>query len=150
MAVSGLLQRLRPAGAPGAAGPVAVPAQPEDGALAELAPVFDALAPVIIECDAIRTAAGQAAAEKAADARRDAAAVVADATSRAPAERAVAAAAVQRSGDEVADKLVANAQAAAAQLKIDGAQRLDDLTELVIRNLRARIATGAGPAQVDR
>jgi hypothetical protein len=105
---------------------------------------------VITECDAIRTAAEQAAAEKAADARRDAAAVVADATSRAPAERAVAAAAVQRSGDEVADKLVANAQAAAAQLKIDGAQRLDDLTELVIRNLRARIATGAGPAQVDR
>jgi hypothetical protein len=52
MPVSDLLQRLRPVGAPGAVGPVAVPVHADDVLAAELAPLFDALEPVLTECDA--------------------------------------------------------------------------------------------------
>ncbi|HEX6335364.1 MAG TPA: hypothetical protein VFZ85_00260 [Jiangellaceae bacterium] len=137
MALTDLLQRLRPAGAPGAAAPVAVPAEEEDAAAAELAPVFEALDAVVAECEAIRSSAEQAASDEMAQARRDAEAIVADALSRAPAERAAAAARIHRSGDAAADALREEADAKAARLRMDSGRRLAELTELVVANLRA-------------
>jgi hypothetical protein len=150
MALSDLLQRLRPAGAPGAAAAVAVPAEEEDAAAAELAPVFEALASVVAEGDAIRTSAERAAADEIARARHEAEIALADATSRAPAERAAAAAKIHRSGDAAADALLAEAQEAAARLRIDGGRRVAELTEQVVANLRAGITTPAEPPEVER
>lgn len=150
MPVSNLLQRLRPAGAPGTAGPVAVPAKAEDGPAAELAPVFEALASVISRCDAIRTAAEEAAAAEAASAQRDAATVISDATSRAPAERAAAAARVHQVGDAAADALVVEAQTGATRLEAEGRQRLIELTGVVLSNLRATIAASTQRTSADR
>ncbi|HEU4422476.1 MAG TPA: hypothetical protein VFR67_08030 [Pilimelia sp.] len=149
MALSDLLQRLRPAGAPGAAAPVAVPAEEEDAAAAELAPVFDALEPIVAECEAIRSSAEQAVSGELAQARRDAAAMVADALSRAPAERAAAAARIHRSGDAAADALRADADLTAARLRVEGGERLAALTDLIVANLRAGLADADHPPRVN-
>ncbi|HEU4424982.1 MAG TPA: hypothetical protein VFR67_20835 [Pilimelia sp.] len=148
MALSDLLQRLRPAGAPGAAAPVAVPAEEEDAAAAELAPVFAALEPVVAECEAIRSSAQQTVSDELAQARRDAEAMVADALSRAPAERAAAAARIHRSGDAAADALRAEADTTAARLRAAGGRRLAELTDLVMANLRAGLAGADDPPKV--
>jgi hypothetical protein len=149
MALSDLLQRLRPAGAPGAAAPVAVPAEEEDAAAAELAPVFQALEPVVAECEAIRSSAEQAVSDELARARRDAEAMVANALSRAPAERAAAAAGIHRSGDAAADALRAEADTMAARLRVEGGRRLAELTDLVMANLRAGLADADDPPRVN-
>lgn len=148
MALSDLLQRLRPAGAPGAAAPVAVPAEEEDAAAAELAPVFAALEPVVAECEAIRSSAQQTVSDELAQARRDAEAMVADALSRAPAERAAAAARIHRSGDAAADALRAEADTTAARLRAEGGRRLAELTDLVMANVRAGLAGADDPPKV--
>ena len=112
--------------------------------------VFEALASVISRCDAIRTAAEEAAAAEAASAQRDAATVISDATSRAPAERAAAAARVHQVGDAAADALVVEAQTAAARLEAEGRQRLIELTGVVLSNLRATIAASTQRTSADR
>ncbi|HEX6198152.1 MAG TPA: hypothetical protein VFZ37_19735 [Jiangellaceae bacterium] len=151
MALQDLLNRLRPVGAPGPAGPVAVPAEEEDRAAAELAPVFAALAETAAEADAVRRSATDRAAATTAEAEREAASLVANATSRASAERAAAAARVHASGEEEAAALLAEAKQQAARLKEDSGPRLDELTDLVIANLREHItATDSGPMQVAR
>jgi hypothetical protein len=148
MALSDLLQRLRPAGAPGAAGPVAVPAEEEDATALELAPVFDALAPVLAECAAIRSAAERAGADEVARARREAEALLADAAARAPGERAAAATRIHRSGDAEAEEVLATALAEAERLRAAGQQRLAELTDLVISNIRAGLV-GAATADAE-
>lgn len=137
MALSDLLQRLRPTGAPGPAGPVAVPAEDEDAAAAELAPVFEALAPVLDECEEIRSTAGREAEDEIARSHRDADRLVAEASERSSAERAAAATKVRRSGDAAADALLADAEAAAERLRREGGRRLAELTEQVVANVRA-------------
>ncbi|HEX6577761.1 MAG TPA: hypothetical protein VF082_05280 [Jiangellaceae bacterium] len=149
MPVSDLLQRLRPVGAPGAAGPVAVPVHADDVLAAELEPLFDALEPVLTECDAIRSMAAKTAAAGIAAAEQDARQVIADAASRAPAERAAAAARIRRSADVAADALVADADAAAAQLVAAGRKRLGVLADLVLAHLRATITAGGKPTGGD-
>lgn len=149
MALSDLLQRLRPAGAPGGAAPVAVPAEEEDAAAAELAPVFEALEAVVAECAAIRSSAERAAADEIARARHEAEALVADASSRAPAERAAAAAKIHRSGDAAADALLERARETATRLRVDGDRRLVELIEVVMANLRASIAAETERPGVD-
>jgi hypothetical protein len=145
MPVSDLLQRLRPVGAPGAAGPVAVPTHAEDLVAAELAPLFDALEPVAAECEAIRSAAAKSAAEEIAAAEREAELLVADARSRAPAERAAAAARIRQTADAAADALTADAEATAALVTVRGRERLEELTDLIITHLRATITAGGEP-----
>lgn len=149
MALSDLLQRLRPAGAPGGAAPVAVPAEEEDAAAAELAPVFEALEAVVAECAAIRSSAERAAADEIARARHEAEALVADASSRAPAERAAAAAKIHRSGDAAADALLERARETATRLRVDGDRRLVELIGVVMANLRASIAAETERPGVD-
>jgi hypothetical protein len=150
MALLDLLNRLRPAGAPGPAGPVAVPAEDEDRPAAELAPVFAALAEVVDEAEHIGLAATDSAAAMAAEAEREAAALIANATSRAPAERAAAAAQVHASGDEQGAVVLADARQQAARLKADGMRPLDELTDLVIANLRTQFAVKSEPVQAAR
>lgn len=150
MALQDLLNRLRPAGAPGPAGPVAVPAEEEDREAAELAPVFGALAETVDDTEAVRDAGADRAAAITAEAEKEAAALVANATSRAPGERAAAAARVHEAGDDEAAALLTEAKRQAAQLKADSGQRLDELTELVIANLRAGIAAEPESMQVTR
>lgn len=149
MALSDLLQRLRPAGAPGGAAPVAVPAEEEDAAAAELAPVFEALEAVVAECAAIRSSAERAATDEIARARHEAEALVADASSRAPAERAAAAAKIHRSGDAAADALLERARETATRLRVDGDRRLVELIGVVMANLRASIAAETERPGVD-
>ncbi len=144
MTLSDLLQRLRPAGAPGPAGPVAVPTEDEDAAAAELAPVFEVLAPVLAEYEAIRSAAEEEAEEEIARGHRDAARLVAEASERSSAERAAAATRVRRSGDVAADALLADAEAAAERLRREGRGRLGELTERVVANVRASATAGPG------
>jgi hypothetical protein len=149
MPVSDLLQRLRPVGAPGAAGPVAVPIHAEDVLAAELEPLFDALEPVAAQCESIRAAAARSADEEIAAAQRDAERLIADATSRAPAERAAAAARIRQAADAEADAMTADADRAAARLTASGRQRLGELTDLIITHLRATITAGGGPTTRD-
>jgi phosphoenolpyruvate-protein kinase (PTS system EI component) len=149
MPVSDLLQRLRPVGAPGAAGPVAVPIHAEDVLAAELEPLFDALEPVAAECETIRSSAAASAAEEAAAAQRDTERLIADATSRAPAERAAAAARIRQAADAAADAMTADAEGAAVRLTDVGRERLGDLTDLVITHLRATITAGGRPTARD-
>jgi hypothetical protein len=149
MPVSDLLQRLRPVGAPGAAGPVAVPVHADDVLAAELAPLFDALQPVLTECAAIRSTAAKAAAAEIAAAEQDARRVIADAVARAPAERAAAAARIRRTADVAADALIADADTAAAQLVARGRQRLGALADVVIARLRATITAGGASTAGD-
>lgn len=144
MTLSDLLQRLRPAGAPGPAGPVAVPTEDEDAAAAELEPVFEVLAPVLAEYEAIRSAAEEEAEEEIARGHRDAARLVAEASERSSAERAAAATRVRRSGDVAADALLADAEAAAERLRREGRGRLGELTERVVANVRASATAGPG------
>lgn len=150
MALQDLLNRLRPAGAPGPAGPVAVPAEEEDREAAELAPVFTALAETVDDTEAVRAAGADRAAAITAEAEKEAAALVANATSRAPGERAAAAARVHEAGDDEAAALLTEAKRQAAQLKADSGQHMDELTEIVIANLRARIAAEPESMQVTR
>ena len=149
MPVSDLLQRLRPVGAPGAAGPVAVPVHADDVLATELAPLFDALGPVLTQCDAIRSTAATAAAAETAAAEQDARRVIADAVSRAPAERAAAAARIRQTSDAAADALIADADTAADRMVAEGRERLTVLADLVIARLRATITAGGAATAGD-
>jgi hypothetical protein len=75
--------------------------------------------------------------------------MVADALSRAPAERAAAAARIHRSGDAAADALRADADLMAARLRVEGGERLAELTDLIMANLRAGLADADHPPRVN-
>jgi len=87
MAIQDFLQRFRPAGAPGAPGRAAVPADRVAEATAELAPVFAALADVHPEVDGIRSRAVARAAARRRAAAEEAERIRADAPSRRAARR---------------------------------------------------------------
>ncbi|HEU4947152.1 MAG TPA: hypothetical protein VFT31_08370 [Kribbella sp.] len=130
------LRRFRPVGAPGGAGAVGVPVDARSGPPAELKPVFEALDPVIVECDRIRRQAERDAADLTAGADREAAGLVADARSRVAAERADAAAAIRLRGDAAAERVRTAADAEVERLIEHGRQQLDMLVGMVLDNLR--------------
>jgi len=136
-----LLERLRPTGAPGGVGPVAVPA---DDAVRnrELEPVFRSLEDTVAECDRIARDADRAAAEHLARADRDAQQWVAEARLAAAEQRAAAAAAVRREADVVAAALIAEAEAEAARLQVSGRTALDPLVERIVARVRADLDAG--------
>jgi vacuolar-type H+-ATPase subunit H len=103
--VRDLLDRFRPAGAPGAASATGVPADRRADLDAELEPVFAALAPVEAECDRAVHDAERDAARTAAWARSRAAALVAAAEEAVSAERAGAAARAAAHGRDEADRV---------------------------------------------
>jgi hypothetical protein len=142
--VSDLLDRLRPAGAPGPAGAVGVPADRRAAAERELAPVFTALAATLREAAGIRAAAADRATEVERRAAEQATAVIAHARASVGAERA-----------RVAARVRANAQTELAELAAQSAAKADAVRQTLralagwfeIANVdRQLLAWAGGPA----
>jgi len=117
MARSNILDRFRPAGAPGPAGPVGVPAFGEQGPAAELAPVFEALAADVEACQTMVNQARQEADSALSGAREQAVAIMAQARLDEGGERARAAARVERAASARDDLLLARAREDADDLE---------------------------------
>jgi len=120
-AVRDLLDRFRPAGAPGAATAAGVPADRRATAAAELEPVFAALAAVITEGAALRADAAAAGARQEAAAEERGRVLVARARTEAEAVRA-AEITRRREGAAAAARVVT----ARAQLEADEVRRRAD------------------------
>jgi len=137
MTLLSILDRFRPAGAPGSAGVVGVPALDDTGPASELAPVFAALEPDVSAC-AEEVAAARAAARSSNDAANEcAAALLAEAHLQADAARARAAATVH---DEATAGDAALLTAAREQVA---------LVELLGRERAAALAARLAEALVD-
>lgn len=139
MPARNLLQRFRPAGAPGAAGSVGVPTDVEHTAAAELAPVFAALEPTVAQCDRLRADAAGRAEAAYARSEQDNAHRAALAAARAPAERAASAARLRDAGDAGIEALLTAARADAARVEAEGRTRIPELVTQVIDALRTEL-----------
>jgi len=117
MARSSILDRFRPAGAPGPAGPVGVPATGEQGPAVELAPVFAALAPDVESAGQMVQEARREADGTLSDALAEAAAIRARARADEGAERARAAARVEQEAAARDAELLALARKEADELE---------------------------------
>ncbi|WP_427007707.1 hypothetical protein [Pseudarthrobacter sp. H2] len=142
MAPLSILDRFRPVGAPGPAGPAGVPAADDQGPAAELAPVFAALAGDAASCAALVEEARLSAEGDVARARAQAAAIVSAARLEAGAERAKAAARVEQSASERDMQLLEQARREAAALEESGLARIPAVVGKVIDTLLAAQSTG--------
>jgi vacuolar-type H+-ATPase subunit H len=115
-----ILDRFRPVGAPGPAGPAGVPAADDQGPAAELAPVFAALADDAASCAALIEEARLSAEGEVAQARAQAAAILSQARLEAGAERAKAAARVEQAASDRDAGLLEQARREAAALEESG------------------------------
>lgn len=147
--VRDLLDRFRPAGAPGPAGATGVPADRPESVAEELAPVFAALAAVEAECDQIRRQATRAAAERRAEAAEQARALVARARGQAAAIRAAAATRVREDTAAELALLSDRTTAEADELRRRSTRRLAQLVPLVVNQVRTELTTLAGTATAD-
>jgi hypothetical protein len=134
-----LLERLRPAGAPGAATVAGVPADRVRSAEAELAPVFEALAGVVVECARRRRVAGEDAARVAAEAEQRAHAVTARARAGAEAERAAAAADIRAASAIQLEALSRQARIEADRVRREATGRNDTLVKQVVELARGHL-----------
>jgi len=143
-----ILDRFRPAGAPGAAGAAGVPADRVAESTAELAPLFTALAATETECAAIRDA-GRADAAKIRQTYADRAdATVAAARTRTAAERATALTEITRRSDTEAADARARADREAADLRAAMAVRLPGFVDhavALVRGFAGDADTGGSP-----
>jgi len=144
--VRDILDRFRPAGPPGAASTVGVPADRLAGAEAELAPVFAALAEAERRCADTRERAEREAGRRTAQAHRMAAAIVTRARSQERAERAATAAGALAAAEAESARLSADSHQAAAKLRAEGERRLPALVDLVVARAR-ELAESATPEQ---
>src|SRR5665811_2240014 len=96
MARSNILDRFRPVGAPGPAGPAGVPAADDQGPAVELAPVFEALAADVQACRRLVDEARREAEAALSLAHERGAAIIAQARLDAVTERVSAAARVEQ------------------------------------------------------
>jgi len=115
--VERILERLRPAGAPGTAAPAGVPADRVAEAAAELEPVLARLDDVQAECDRIRAEAAGEADRRRRVAVEQARQLVAEGRRAAEAERSAAAAAVERKVTSDAAAARANAERSAGDVR---------------------------------
>ena len=137
MARNSLLDRFRPVGAPGPAGPAGVPAVDDEGTAAELIPVFEALDPDL-QADAELSAGAAARAQQTVtQARQQAAALVEDARINSGAVRAEAAARVSRQTEEQDAQALDSARDEAAALEDAGASRVPELAAAIVADLVA-------------
>ena len=137
------LERLRPVGAPGAAGPAGVPADRSAEVAVELQPVFAALADVEAELRRERDAGREEAAQRRRRASERAAEILAGARGAAQAERAAVATTLRYQADAAAADAQAAAEREAAQIHRRAARRLPALVATVVDRVRADLA---GPA----
>ena len=147
-AVRDLLERFRPAGAPGAASAAGVPADRRATVAAELEPIFAALDEVTRKCEALRLTASRAADRQVAHAEQQASALVARAATEAEAERAAASAQLRsRAVREVAE-IAARAAVDADAVRRDGEQTRLQLLIRLVQRVRAELAAvGLNAAQ---
>jgi len=117
MARSNILDRFRPAGAPGPAGPIGVPSTGDQGTAAELAPVFAALAADVESCRKMVDEARREADGTLSSALEEAAAIIAQARLDEGAERARAAARVEQAASAQDALLLARARKDAEDLE---------------------------------
>jgi vacuolar-type H+-ATPase subunit H len=139
-AIRDLLERFRPAGAPGAATAAGVPVDRRATLAAELEPIFAALDEVTRECKALRLAARRAADRRVAHAEQRARAIVARAAAEAEAERAAASATLRsRAAREVAE-IAARATADADAVRRHSAHTRPQLLVRLVHMVRAELA----------
>lgn len=139
-----LLQRFRPAGAPGAAGQAAVPADRAARAEEELRPVFAVLADADAEATAIRAAAQAAAAQRRRWAGLAARRIVTAAHTRAQQTRAEAFAAARADAARTAQTAMADAQRTADAVRARARARLDAAVPSIVSAVLDELY-GTGP-----
>jgi hypothetical protein len=142
--VRDMLERFRPAGTPGAASTVGVPADRRNAVAAELEPVFAALSDVVRQCEAVRGEAREAAARLATGSGEQAGALLAGARRDAPAERAAAAARRQDDAAEELARIGTQAKTAAQEEYARAQRRLPALVERIAAVVRADLAGSDG------
>lgn len=135
MARNSLLDRFRPVGAPGPAGPAGVPAGDDEGTAAELIPVFEALDPDIQASTDLSADASGRAQQTVAEARQQAAALVEDARMNSGAVRAEAAARVSRETEQQDAQALEAARDEAAALERAGGSRVPELASAIVADL---------------
>ncbi|HET8680705.1 MAG TPA: hypothetical protein VFM54_02345 [Micromonosporaceae bacterium] len=135
-----LLERFRPAGAPGAASGAGVPADRRAGVEAELEPVFAALDEAQRECARIREDAAVRAAARRVEVAERARAIVARARAGTPAERAAAAAETRRRGQHEIASIISHAEDDAEVVRRSAQRRQADLVARVVDTVRAQLA----------
>lgn len=134
------LQRFRPAGAPGAAAAVAVPADRRAELVAELEPVFARLSAVEDERRRLLAEASAAAERLRAAGRAQAAELVADAGARAAAERSAAAERARSAAAAADAELIVRARAEAERVRRRAAARLPELVADALESVRSLVA----------
>lgn len=147
MARSNILDRFRPAGAPGPAGPVGVPATGDQGPAVELAPVFAALGADVESCRRMVDEARREADGVLSSAVEEAAAIIARARLDEGAERARAAARVEQAASAQDAQLLARARKDADDLERSRTALLPGLVRTVMDRLLSEQLTSGQPAQ---
>ena len=132
MALLSILDRFRPVGAPGPAGPVGVPPADDQGPAAELTVVFAALEPYVELCRRLVDEARAEAEHALPRARDEASAILAQARLAAGAARARAAAHVEQTASQQDERLRRLATVQAAELAEAGSQRMPDLVADIV------------------
>ena len=135
MAPLSILDRFRPVGAPGPAGPAGVPATGDHGPAAELAPVFAALAADVQSCRRLVDEARRQADQALSLAHERAAGIIAQARLDARGERARAMARVEQAASERDGLLLARARKDADDVEGAGAAQLPATARRVIDHL---------------
>ncbi|PKQ14384.1 MAG: hypothetical protein CVT68_12150 [Actinobacteria bacterium HGW-Actinobacteria-8] len=123
MTLLSILDRFRPAGAPGHVGVVGVPALDDTGSASELAPIFAALEPDVAACAEQVAAARSAARASIHAAHESAATLLAEARLRADAARAEAESAVHDEATAGDAALLTDAREEVARVEVLGQGR---------------------------
>jgi hypothetical protein len=147
-----LLERFRPAGTPGAAGPAGVPVDRAALLREELQPVLDLLAATDQQCAEIRSTARHGAESLRAGADAVVASTLARARSDADVARSAAAAEQRRTSDELAAADLRHAEAEAGRIHAVSRQRRPPLVARAVRLAEAELglARRTTPAGRDR
>jgi vacuolar-type H+-ATPase subunit H len=135
--VRDILDRFRPAGAPGGATGAGVPVDRQQSLTDEVATVFADLEPTIQECARIAHEADEQAQRREKDAQRRAHDLVARARSESEAERAGAAAAVRARAASESERILADARQQAQQVRRRADERRPRLLARVVELVRA-------------
>lgn len=149
--VRAILDRLRPAGAPGTATRAGVPADRLETLSHELAPVFEHLAPIQSECERIVAAAAEAAREREAAASQQARDLIDRARAEGEAERSAALSAARATAAEETERCLAEAAEQVQVVRRRGEQRqprlLARVLDTVRTDLRSLTTDGSQPSR---
>jgi hypothetical protein len=145
--VRDLLYRFRPSGAPGAANAAGVPADRALEQTTELEPLLALLASTEQDCREIVEVARREATDIRARCADEARSTVAAARSREPAERAAAAARVQRRGRALTTSAAVAAHQHEVDIRQQAARMMPVHVEQVVDAVRSMIGEGVGAGE---